>query len=146
MRILIKNGYGIVMHDDPEEELNSLDESFPCINQDKYIGINVLQEFYGGQDVLQIVHYNEFFTAFMSWRAILEVEYVEDNDGADWYKPYEELIVHIVEELLPNNEVCWCMDLARKVESELQDIHQKEYEEYSSSIKDKEDNIPKGDN
>lgn len=120
MTIIIA-GVGIIFSEDPEVEVTSIDESFPEVDQDKFVGINVRYSGQKKREVIEIATIDRFKEALSHVREnqSITVDY-SYNDTSSWYEQYEEVAIEIVKYLFPGSEVQYSMDLVRRIEVELQ--------------------------
>lgn len=115
-RIKLKIGIVYSSHD---IEITSLDETFPEINRDKYIGLCVSRKISVDGDVMHIVHFSIVKKIFKKYIYLISKDRKSLEETANWMNSYENMCIAINKDILGETiakDSLYSMDLPRYLE------------------------------
>lgn len=114
----INSGLGIIYSLKPLD-ITCLDETFPCINRNRYVGLSVHPTDIYNSDIIYIAHHSIVRKSFKKNKIILEEDRIRLQTTANWMLPYEETCLRICKDILgieTFNKTLYSMDLPRFLE------------------------------
>lgn len=114
----IKSKIGII-HSSKDIEITSLDETFPCINRNKYIGLCVKTQTSTHSDIMYIAHFSIVRNIFEKYVHLIRQDRKDLEETANWMNAYENMCRAINKDILGREtakDSLYSMDLPRYLE------------------------------
>jgi len=123
----IKSGIGEI-HSLSQREVTTLDETFPRINRDKYIGLSVKVQSVLKSDSIYIAYHSIVENSFKENNFIIEKDRLSLQLTANWMLPYEKSCLAICKDILGkelSTQTLYSMDLPRFLEKLIENNYSK---------------------